>query len=110
MHSFADYSHSHPIYDPGHNHDSFIASARPWFASVGAWGPIDPNVFGWRNSSHNYTGIGIYGSGTGVQLQAAVTGVRVWDGVSIDWTGAAGLSTPHNNMQPTTFVNAMVKF
>jgi microcystin-dependent protein len=73
-------AHSHPVTDPGHNH-----------AGVGA-----PATSGVQLSSPN----GVY-SAASATSSSNTTGITVGNNTT---TGSA-----HNNMQPTTFINAMVK-
>jgi microcystin-dependent protein len=86
-------AHKHPafIYDPTHVHGEYAGAAGAG-SNMGA---------GASNTS---------GSPANLSTTASATGVRVKDGSSnLDTTDSTGGGGAHNVMQPTTFVNCMIK-
>ena len=92
-HAVSDPPHSHGVYDPPHAHTEWGADAL-WTYGGGQY--QTPTVIGsWGGNQHatsyNATGIGIYGSATGVSVVAA------------------GGNGAHGNMQPFAAVNWLIK-
>ncbi len=87
-------SHPHPAFirDLGHDHD---------FAGQGANGG-DP-----RNGPNGGGGVEYWPLTKTTAPRG--TGVRVWDGATLDTTSPAGGGQSHNNVQPTIVLNAQVK-
>ena len=85
-HAIGDPGHAHGVYDPGHSHSA--QGGQRQFPMSGNYGDI---YDGAGNTSHNATGISIYGAGTGI------------------WIGNNGGGVSHENMQPTVFVPYIVK-
>lgn len=86
-HGVNDPTHAHSVYDPGHSHVyNTISTSNGQGSAVGT-----ANNHYSTNTSHVATGIGIYAAYTGISIQA-------------NGGGAA-----HNNMQPTAFLNVMIK-
>lgn len=86
-HGVNDPTHAHSVYDPGHSHSyNTISTSNGQGSAVGTAN----NHYG-TNTGASATGIGIYGAYTGISIQAQ------------------GGGSAHNNMQPTTFLNAMIK-
>lgn len=84
-HGVNDPTHAHGVNDPGHVHPTDFTSGSSLF--------LQPSG---QVKAGGTTG----GALTGISIQGAATGISI--------QGAGG-NAPHNNMQPTTFLNAMVK-
>lgn len=83
--------HAASIYDPSHTHSGN-------FAGGGGLG------------NNNGGGGGSYGAfSTYLSVGGATTGVRINSSNGLDTTYSAGGGGYHNNMQPTKFVNVMIK-
>lgn len=82
--------HAHPAFinDQGHNHGT-----NAWSNAGGSYHTAGGGDFGWGPASNS----------------AAVTGVRVWDGATLDTTGASGSNTPHNNVQPSIVLTPVIR-
>lgn len=86
-HGVSDPTHAHSVYDPGHSHVyNAVSTGNGQGSDVGT-----ANDHYTTNTSHVATGIGIYAAYTGISIQNA------------------GGGAAHNNMQPTAFLNAMIK-
>jgi microcystin-dependent protein len=94
----AAHNHQAFIFDPGHNHN-FVrdGSAVPSinYAEVTSQG--SPGSGNTLTGSHS------------LSIQAAVTGIRVWDNTSLDVVYPNGGGQPHNNTQPTMVVTFYLK-
>lgn len=95
-HGVSDPTHAHSVYDPGHLHSQTswrqedfdpTGGAYPIGADGGASGSAGQTIY----TSSSATGISIYGAATGIGIYA---------------NGGDGA---HNNMQPTAFLNVMIK-
>lgn len=82
--------HSAGIYDPGHSHTYTRHDAGTPY-SYGGQASQNFGSNSTQNTSHGYTG------------------VRVISANGFDTTNSTGSSGSHNNMQPTSFVNFMIK-
>lgn len=135
-HSVADPTHNHGVGDPGHAHGvADPGHGHTYYANDDAYGGA-----GWSsgdgqallsaatlNTGSSGTGIGIYGSGTGVYLGAAYTGIGIYaaatgigiysagtgvylgyasTGISIQNGGSGGA---HNTVPPVLIVNHIIK-
>lgn len=95
-------SHSHAIVDPGHVHGvidpahSHSYGGSIWRITGGGGQALLPVGGGFTIDNPTDT----ISSATGISLAAAVTGIT---------TANTGTGMPHNTMQPTAFVNAMIK-
>lgn len=134
-HSVADPTHNHGVGDPGHAHGVADPAHSHNFPIGNGVDPSAPGIIylqtvdnggNWYTSS-DYTGIGIYGSGTGVYLGAAYTGIGIYaagtsigiygsgTGVYLGYSGTgisiqnAGSSGAHNTVQPTLVLNHIIK-
>lgn len=85
----AVHAHSAFINDPGHFHNVTAVPNNPGLAAGG------PTQFAG-------------GSAAVINTTANTTQVRVWDGATLDITAVAGSNSPHNTMQPTSFLNGFV--
>lgn len=95
-HSVYDPTHTHGVYDPGHVH-----SYNRVFTSNGQGSDIGTaNNHAATNTAAATTGISLYAAGTGIGIYGAATGISVQ---------SAGGGAAHNIMQPTSFVNVMIK-
>jgi len=95
-HSVYDPTHTHGVYDPGHVHSyNRVTTANGQGSDVGT-----ANNHRAENTTASATGISLYAAGTGIGIYAAGTGIAVQ---------ANGVGGAHNNMQPTVFLNAMIK-
>lgn len=88
--SVSDPGHGHGVSDPGHVH------------SGGNVGGLVTGVGGGSGGVTIYSSGNTGASGTGVSIAASGTGVSV--GI-----GTAGSNAPHNNIQPSTAINVMIK-
>lgn len=82
-------SHTHSLTDPGHRH---IAGDTPVNTNV-RYG-VATSLSGGNVNQQSGTGT------SGAYTSTATTGITI---------GNAGSGTAHNNMQPTSFLNAMIK-
>lgn len=95
-HSVYDPTHTHAVYDPGHSHSyGRVVTSNGQGSDIGT-----ANNHVTQNTGAAATGISLYGAATGIGIYAAGTGIAVQ---------AAGGGGAHNNMQPTVFLNAMIK-
>jgi microcystin-dependent protein len=88
VHGVGDPGHAHGVSDPGHAHGGVVTG-------LGVGGPISA-AQGWVLNMGNTAG-----SGTGIGIQAAGTGI---------YLGAAGSSGGHNNVQPSRTVNKYIRW
>lgn len=86
-HTVSDPGHAHSISDPGHSHTIVMQTGAINTGTV----PVSVPINGTSNTSTNTTGIGINGAGTGITVQA--NGGGVW----------------HNNLQPSIFLNFIIR-
>jgi microcystin-dependent protein len=87
-HGVSDPQHTHGVSDPGHTHQ--IKTGNDGYDGGAA------NDASNENRGANTSAA----STTGVTVQSAYTGVTIQN---------SGSDTAHNNMQPTTFLNVMIK-
>ena len=87
-HTVTDPGHAHSVYDPGHAH--LIGGSFNGSGTSSNGGYLVPGG----------TNVATSASGTGVSIYAAVTGVT---------TQNKGTGQAHPIMQPTTFLNVMIK-
>ena len=95
-HAVNDPGHAHRINDPGHNHN-YRADNYGNQRGIGA--ADNDNGDAWQTST-SLTGIGIYGSNTGIWLNPATSGI------SINSQGGGG---SHDNMPPALVCNYIIK-
>jgi len=86
-HSVVDPGHGHGVNDPGHDHDKNTGVST-------ASGGVNTGII--TPGGGNRTG----SSTTGITVNNAATGITV---------GNSGTGAAHDNMQPTSFLNAMIK-
>lgn len=95
-HSVYDPTHTHGVYDPGHSHSyARVTTSNGQGSDIGT-----ANNHTTQNTGASGTGISLYAAGTGIGIYGAATGISVQ---------AAGGGAAHNNMQPTAFLNVMIK-
>lgn len=107
VHGVNDPSHAHAVSDPGHAHSytatvSGIATYATGFPFQG-YGPVGAATAG------SGTGIGIFGAVTGIFLSAAVTGIGIFGaatGITVANTGSGGAM---NMMQPSRVVTKIIR-
>lgn len=106
VHSVTDPGHGHGVTDPGHEHGTGMGSV---FISYVGVGPHNNSEYGIGNIPTNSatTGISVDGAVTGISISSSGGGTT--GAASVANTGSAGGATAHNNMQPTSFLNAMIK-
>ena len=116
-HSVADPTHAHSVYDPSHTHGvndpththDFSGLTIIGYYGTGGIGEAGPVFTSGGGVSPAYTGISIGGAGTGIAIYAAGTGIGIYGaytGISIQ---SSGSGAAHNVMQPTSFLNVMIK-
>jgi microcystin-dependent protein len=86
-HAITDPGHAHAITDPGHSHTIVMQTGAINTGTV----PVSVPVNGTSNTSVSTTGISINGVGTGISIQNA---------------GGGGA---HNNLQPSIFLNYIIR-
>jgi len=104
-------SHNHGINDPGHAHGVADPTHAHGQGAYGNW-PVNPGSY-WNlaaptSTAGAYTGIGIYGAGTGISTQANGSNAAHSHGVSgvaVAFTGAA-----HTHTFTGTAINLAVKY
>lgn len=95
-HSVYDPTHTHSVYDPGHVHSyNRVVTSNGQGSDIGT-----ANNHVTQNTAASTTGISLYAAGTGIGIYGASTGISIQ---------SAGGGAAHNIMQPTTFLNAMIK-
>jgi microcystin-dependent protein len=97
----ASHPHSAAIYDVGHGHN-FVQDGIP----TGGISYVSSAVVTPGNAT---TSGNAALPAHSALIQGAGTGVRVWDGVTLDQTWAAGSNQPHANVQPTMVVTIYIK-
>lgn len=97
-HSVNDPTHKHTIGDPAHTHSLNNATVSGTGSGGGGTGPNGVPTTVSVNAA--VTGIDIAFASTGITVNGATTGISVSN---------AGSGTAHNNMQPSIFMNAMVR-
>jgi microcystin-dependent protein len=96
-------SHAHgaTIFDPGHTHN-LLRDASPVsavsFVDDGGTGLPTTGGTGRTNSTNH-----------SLSIIEGYTGVRIWDGTTLDQTAGAGGNQPHANVQPTMVVTFYLK-
>jgi microcystin-dependent protein len=95
-HSVYDPTHTHGVYDPGHVHSyARVVTSNGQGSDIGT-----ANNHVTQNTGASATGISLYAAGTGIGIYGASTGISVQ---------SAGAGAAHNIMQPTSFLNVMIK-
>ena len=95
-HSVYDPTHTHGVYDPGHVHSyARVTTSNGQGSDIGT-----ANNHITTNTGGATTGISLYAAGTGIGIYGASTGISVQ---------SAGAGAAHNIMQPTSFLNIMIK-
>lgn len=95
-HSVYDPTHTHGVYDPGHVHSyGRVLTSNGQGSDIGT-----ANNHVTTNTGASATGISLYAAGTGIGIYGAATGISVQ---------SAGGGAAHNIMQPTAFLNVMIK-
>jgi microcystin-dependent protein len=97
----AIHAHGASIYDLGHGHNFIQDGAGTTNISY-----VSPAVVTPGNAT---TSGNAALPAHSTSIQGAGTGVRVWDGVTLDQTWAAGSNQPHANVQPTMVVTIYIK-
>jgi microcystin-dependent protein len=94
-HGINDPGHGHGVNDPGHAH----GSTRNFFADAGGAGNL--NMSGGGNGfAQGQVNVQTTGSGTGIFLSGSGTGISIQN---------TGSGTAHNNLQPYTTINFIIK-
>jgi len=97
-HTVSDPTHNHAISDPGHAHTyEETIQASGINSAPGTSGKIN---FTTGSTGASGTGIGIVAHATGISLVAHATGITL---------ATAGSNTPHNNIQPSSGVNYIIR-
>lgn len=95
-HNVYDPTHTHGVYDPGHSHQYYrVTTGNGQGSDVGT-----ANNHISTTTGASATGISLYGAGTGIGIYGAATGISIQ---------SAGGGAAHNIMQPTSFLNVMIK-
>lgn len=95
-HSVYDPTHTHGVYDPGHVHSyNRVVTSNGQGSDIGT-----ANNHVTQNTAASTTGISLYAAGTGIGIYGSATGISVQ---------SAGSGAAHNIMQPTAFLNVMIK-
>lgn len=93
----ATHFHAAFINDPTHGHAFHFPSGNSSFWTTPGGG--NTTLGGGTTSAENDP----------VSIVAAATGVRVWDGTTLDRTSTQGSGTGHNNVQPSSVVTYIVR-